>query len=63
MEHPFAQLKELEPQQQQSVSGGTTMVDTGSDFTSPEIIPPFIKPPIATTMAYGEEGGVIGTWF
>ncbi len=63
MEHPFAQYKELDSQQQQCVSGGTTMVDTGSDFSSTEIIPPFIKPPIATTMAYGEEGGVIGIWF
>lgn len=59
MEHPFTQKTELDSQATEAVSGGNsrfTVSDSANVIGSK--LRPVIKPPIATTMALGEEGGI-----
>lgn len=59
MNHPFSGLTLLTEQQPKEVNGAsfgpTNLINAEPVKTPPSVMP--IKPPVATTMAIGEEGG------
>lgn len=58
MEHPFALKKELSTQDSQQVNGGAIPIRPAiSELPGTSEPGHLIKPPVATTMAIGEEGG------
>ena len=62
MEHPFATTHQLSKEQTESVSGAATtshikMANSTNTHEVSEEFRKFIRPPMATTQAIGEEGG------